>query len=247
MQKFDDTLLSDYMDSFLGYGATNADYWFVGMEEGGGNSFEEVNRRLTQWDERGRNALEDIYDYHLDIGVSKWFQKKAPLQPTWNRLIRVLLAAKGVAPERELVRSYQIEQLGRSNGEVCLLEFLPLPSPTTNHWLYDKHSDIPVLASRKLYVQQIGMDRVKTIAQRMLEYQPKFVMFYGIGYLDWWQKVANTVLNPTLVHDKTAYFGKSGDTAIAVSQHPVAQGVSLEYFHEIGRTLSEIRDSIRNK
>jgi len=65
-------------------------------------------------------------------------------------------------------------------------------------------------------------------------------MFYGIGYLDWWQKVADTKFTSKTLHNKTAYFGKLGNTAIAVTQHPVAQGVSLEYFHDIGRTLADV-------
>lgn len=240
MQKFDDTLLFDYMKGFWGYGAEGADYWFVGMEEGGGDSYEDVNKRIVQWDNRGRKALEDLYEYHMDIQVSKWFRKNAPLQPTWNRLIRVLFSAKGLEPEREDVRTYQIEQLGRSNGEVCLLELLPLPSPTTNHWIYSKHSDIPTLANREKYTQKIGIERAKKITQLIIQHQPKFVMFYGVGYLDWWRKVANTKLTPKTLHNKTAYFGKLENTAIAISQHPVATGVSLDYFHEIGRNLSEI-------
>jgi len=238
LQKFDDTLLSDYMDGFWGYGATNADYWFVGMEEGGGDSFEEITQRISQWNKRGRNPLEDLYEYHMDINVPKWFQKNAPLQPTWNKLIRVLLVAKGKNPEKEFVRSYQIEQLGRSNGEVCLLELLPLPSPTTNHWLYSKHSDISALSTREIYTQKIGLNRSRKITMLILKHQPKFVMFYGVGYLDWWQKVANTKLTPKTLHNKIAYFGKLENTKIVVSQHPVATGVSLDYFHEIGQHLS---------
>jgi len=34
MQKFDDVLLSEYMEHFFGYGAIKTDYWFIGMEEG---------------------------------------------------------------------------------------------------------------------------------------------------------------------------------------------------------------------
>ncbi len=240
MKKFKETLLSDYMGGFWGYGNLSGDYWFVGMEEGGGDSFDEVNQRVTQWDRRGRNSFEDLYEYHKDISIPKWFRKKAPLQSTWNRLIRVLLVAKGEIPEREVVRSYQIEKLGRSNGEVCLMELLPLPSPSMNHWMYSEHTDIPFLSSREEYTKKVGVIRAKKITELIRKYQPTFVMFYGIGYLDWWEKVADTKLTSKILHNKIAYFGKLGNTAVAVSQHPVAQGVSLDYFHDIGRNLSEI-------
>ena len=240
MKKFNDSLLADYMGGFWGYGNLSGDYWFVGMEEGGGDSFEEVNQRISQWNKRGRNSFEDLYEYHKDINVPKWFQKKAPLQSTWNRLIRVMLATKGEVPERELVRSYQLEKLGRSNGEVCLLELLPLPSPSLNHWMYSEHTDIPLLSSREEYTQKVGVIRAKKITELILEYQPKIVMFYGIGYLDWWQKVADTKLTSKTLHNKAAYFGKLENTAITITQHPVAQGVSLDYFHEIGKKLAEM-------
>lgn len=115
-----------------------------------------------------------------------------------------------------------------------------LLSPTTTHWLYSKHSEIPVLSNREEYTQKIGIERAKKITQLIMKHQPKFVMFYGIGYLDWWQKIAHTKLTPKTLGNKTAYFGKLENTAITVSQHPVATGVSLNYFHEIGRSLSEI-------
>jgi hypothetical protein len=234
---FDDTLLSDYMKGFWGYGNPEADYWFVGMEEGGGDSYEDITRRITQWDRRGRNMLEDLYEYHMDIQVPKWFQSGAPLQSTWNRLIRVLLVAKGEVPEREVVRSYQIERLARSNDEVCLLELLPLPSPTTSHWLYGEHSQIPELSSRAAYTRKVGEYRAQQIKQLITQRQPKFVLFYGIGYLEWWQKLVGVDLTQQTLHGKTAYFGQIGSTKLAVTQHPVATGVTLDYFHSVGSKL----------
>jgi hypothetical protein len=44
---FNDPLLQDFMSSFYGYGNFQGAYWFIGMEEGGGDSFEEVSRRLA--------------------------------------------------------------------------------------------------------------------------------------------------------------------------------------------------------
>jgi hypothetical protein len=181
-----------------------------------------------------------LYEYHRDIQVQKWFQKNAPLQPTWNRLIRVLLATKGGFSDKEIVRKYQIEKLGRSNGEVCLLELLPLPSPTISHWMYSEHSDSPILSTREVYTQTIGKKRSEILTKLILEHQPRIVMFYGIGYLDWWRKISQIELLPKMLHNKVAYFGKLNSTAIAISQHPVATGVSLNYFHEIGQQLSEM-------
>jgi hypothetical protein len=50
----DDILLEEFINNFYGYGNYHGKYWFIGMEEGGGNSIEEINRRLASWNTRGR-------------------------------------------------------------------------------------------------------------------------------------------------------------------------------------------------
>ena len=70
---FDDQLLQDFMNGFYGYGNYSGGYWFVGMEEGGGNSFENIDKRLKDWDRRDRCEIEDIADYHAEIGAGQYF------------------------------------------------------------------------------------------------------------------------------------------------------------------------------
>ncbi len=82
MQYFDDELLTDYMDTFFGYGNYEGRYWFIGMEEGGGNSFDDVNHRLSTWKEMGRNELHDVVGQNRATDLPKWFGEKARLQPT---------------------------------------------------------------------------------------------------------------------------------------------------------------------
>ena len=41
-QHFDDQVLDEFAHQFYGYGNYDGRYWFIGMEEGGGNSFAEV-------------------------------------------------------------------------------------------------------------------------------------------------------------------------------------------------------------
>ena len=104
--------------------------------------------------------------------------------------------------------------------------------------MYSKHSGIPVLSTRKVYTQTIGEKRSENLTKLILEHHPRIVMFYGIGYIDWWRKISQIELIPTMLHNKIAYFGKLNNTTIAITQHPVATGVSLNYFHEIGQQLS---------
>lgn len=155
-EQFDDTLLADFADKFYGYGTYNAPYWFIGMEEGGG-SFEEVKRRLDAWRLRGQHAVEDLRSFTEAFGkgfdVVKFFHDPAVLQPTWNKLIRVVLSATDPSTTIKSVRKYQQEQLGITGGETCLLELLPLPSPSTKVWFYAEHSRLKQLATREQYKQ----------------------------------------------------------------------------------------------
>ena len=42
-----DRLLNDFISSFFGYGNYRGDCWFIGMEEGGGGTLDEVSRRFV--------------------------------------------------------------------------------------------------------------------------------------------------------------------------------------------------------
>lgn len=67
MNHFDDQLLDAFAHTFYGYGNYNGGYWFIGIEERG-NSFQDVENRLSVWNSRGRPELEDVALFHKDIG-----------------------------------------------------------------------------------------------------------------------------------------------------------------------------------
>lgn len=56
----DDAVLADYISTFYGYGNYEGRWWLVGMEEGGGSTLQEIQKRLQLWDSRGRRELEDV-------------------------------------------------------------------------------------------------------------------------------------------------------------------------------------------
>jgi hypothetical protein len=157
---FDDQLLSKFIQNFYGYGNYSGQFWFIGMEEGGGNSFSEINTRLAVWANRGKNELEDLAEYHKDIGLMHWFKEKPRLQTTWNKLIRILLSSSGQIPTIEQVREYQQTLLGRLIGDTCLLELLPLPSPSIEQWVYAQYSQLPYLRDRETYRKECIKTRI---------------------------------------------------------------------------------------
>ncbi|MCT7981974.1 hypothetical protein NG796_01560 [Laspinema sp. A4] len=237
--RFDDELLQNFMQRFYGYGTYAGDYWFVGMEEGGGNSFKEICQRLQNWNGRGRVELEDIAAYHTQIGAERYFGPQPKLQPTWNRLIRIELSAKGLDTHRENVRQYQQKNLGRHTSTNCLVELLPLPSPSINHWLYAQHSQLSKLVNRKTYEDYYAPRRAEHLRQRIAEYQPKAVVFYSVDrvYMDWWRFIAGVDFIKAAECDRL-YIGKTAHTVFAIALHPVAKGVRNEYFHQVGKIIS---------
>lgn len=94
-------LLDAFTQRFAGYGNAQAPVWFIGMEEGSGQSLAELRRRVEAWAERGCRTLEDLPSYHHAIGLPRHFVSPWPLQRTWTPLLRFLLAWRGaIEPHR---------------------------------------------------------------------------------------------------------------------------------------------------
>ncbi|MEI2612078.1 MAG: hypothetical protein V9G20_25870 [Candidatus Promineifilaceae bacterium] len=233
---FDDTLLETFIHQFYGYGNYQSDFWLIGMEEGGGNSYEAVVRRLTAWDKRGRNELEDAAAYHQAIGVTKLFHDRPVIQRTWGKLIRVLLNATGHHPTRESIRLFQRDQFGRRNSNHCLLELLPLPSPSTNHWLYVQYSQLPYLADRASYQMHCLEQRIYHLQNRLLGHSPKVVVFYSFNYLAHWQKITGLEFESVAAAD--FYVAQTAATLFIVMKHPAAKGPGNAYFDAVGQYIA---------
>ena len=235
---FDDELLHAFVSGFFGYGSFSAPYWFVGMEEGGGNTPEDIALRLRAWEARGKRALEDVVDYHLAIGVSKHFDERGVLQPTWNKLIRIQLAAIGESPTTERVRAFQRTEWGKSNGNTCLTELMPLPSPGVDRWLhFAEHSRLPYLVTRAAYIEHVRPARVAQLAAKMAEYRPKAVVFYGLQYLPSWEAISDTELKATSLPGVRAS-ARDGTLYLAI-RHPAATGVSNADFQSVGLMIRD--------
>lgn len=234
--RFDSVILEDFMNRFYGYGSYQGDYWLVGMEEGGGNSFADVERRLNTWKERGKRELEDVAEYHIDLGVTSLFCERPKIQSTWGKLIRILLAIKGYSPTVDQIRQYQRDWLGRITGETCLLELLPLPSPSTGHWTYGEHSQLPYLADRATYRRTLLDGRIKHLQQRIKQYRSKVVLFYSFSYCEYWQAVAGVDFLPA--EGGAFYVGHNDLTVFVITKHPAATGLSNDYWHGIGRAIA---------
>lgn len=240
IERLDNDLLEAFTEGFFGYGNYEGKFWFVGIEEAGGESFEEMNSRITTWDRRGRREIEDVWEYHTDIGITENFDEKIKIQRTWSGLIKFIYGLNGKQPTYEEIREYQRNMLGRAGGETCLIELLPLANQSTRHWNYDKWSDLLWLRNRSAYSKKILEYRRWKIKENILIYKPKIVIFYSMnsGIRRHWELISRT----DLFEWKTNRYmtGRSNDTLFAIVLHPAAWGIKTGYFTKVGMEIGKM-------
>lgn len=240
MSSFNDQLLYEFMTNFYGYGTYKGKMWFIGMEEGGGNSFEEIQNRLTAWEQMARLELLDIQSFHKKIEMNYWFGSTAKLQTTWNKAIRIFLSSQGKNPTPEMVRTYQSEQFARVNSETCILELLPLPSRSVKHWIYANYSSLQILQNKQTYMEEVAPIRVPYIRDKISLFKPKQVVFFGLDsrYQSHWNKIAGVTFKHLKRGSYLYLIADSKDTRFAISSHPATRGIKNDYFYQLGQVLA---------
>ena len=150
---------------FEGYGNKPADYWFLGMEEGGG-SIEELRKRAREYD-----PVEDLYSAHEKLG----FSLNAHV-PTWRVMSKLILAMQGAPDWQETcsAREYQGQKLGRKDGDTFLAELMPLPCRSIGEWPYQS-----IFPTKEDYYAKVRPGRIAWLRSEFLEFQPPFVICYG--------------------------------------------------------------------
>ena len=231
----DPSLLREYMEGFWGFGNPERSLWFVGMEQGGGGSQEELQKRLDSWALRGRGRFDDLHEYCLAIGERRWTRPHPPIQPTWKHLIRLALLSVGEEPHLESIRRFQGEDLGRRSGNTCLIELLPLPARNLSTWRYDKWTTFPELSSRQGYLTDVGARREVGLRTLIDQHAPRTVMFYGLGYRERWQRIVGAPFVDAGIEGVSV--ARRGPTLCFRVPHPVARGVTTALFETIGHRI----------
>jgi len=145
---------------------------------------------------------------------------------------RIVLASKGMPSSTLDVKIYQRDVIGREDSETCLLEILPLPSPSTSEWNYGKWTDISYLQTREIYREFCIPWRIKTICSRIENHQPKNIIFCGVSYSKYWQMIAGS---DSLFQNQNGFFAsKSGGILYLIIKHPAAMGITNAYFESVG-------------
>lgn len=229
-------MIEEYINNHYGYGNPHAKFWLIGMEEGGGTSREEILRRVEIWHAMGAREVTDVVEFHNRLGMPEFFHDPVKLQRTWAQLIRVLLAAEGLPTDTASVKAYQRDHLGRHDGENCLLELLPLPSPSTGVWNYGEWTGLPYLKNRETYRQTYVPWRVDHLQNMVLRHQPKAVVYYGITYRLFYEMVVGQPFN----EESNGFVSARNDNTLYVLvKHPAAwgDGANTAYFEGIGREI----------
>lgn len=247
MSSLKQELLLNRLEHFWGFGRYESEYWYVGMEEGGGDEIQEVSKRLTVWEQFGSPELIDNFEYHLGIsgyGYENFFEGKIKLQNTWAKLIRASLNIEN--PDKDYsvddVKEFQSRYWGRSDSNNCLLDIFPLPSPSADKWNYDKWCEIPLLRSRDTYKTSLRDKRITTLRKRIATHNPKVVMFYAFDndYVKIWEQVAGidfTSKNKYEVFkDKSVYLSKREKTTYVVTYQPSAVW-NNQYWNNVGKFI----------
>lgn len=183
--------------------------WYIGIEEKGGSTLEDVNNRIESWMSL-KTDLIDNEKHQRAIGNS-YLYTKGTLQNTWRPLIRLRQGYKGESIDKENVRKIQRYNWGHLNSDNLLLELLPLPSPSNNIWKYKDWSKVAYLQSRDEYEKYIAPKRIEYIKSKIEIHKPKLVVFYTTSkdYNEYWEELIEEKSNHKVISGyKTQFFSK---------------------------------------
>ncbi len=159
--------------AFRGYGSPSARFWFVGMEEAGGDSAS-LQIRASKF-----ARYEVLAESHRNFES----HDMSKLISTWRIMSAIVGRISGEADwwNTGYAKSYQMNHLGRPDGETYLTEVLPLPKRSLSDWPYAS-----IYGSPKDYLDQVLPNQLTSLQREFAEANPgpQFVFCYGKKY---WQ------------------------------------------------------------
>jgi hypothetical protein len=230
-------MIEAYCKQFFGYGRWDSPVWFVGLEEAGAGTPEELQARLLAWDQRGRRELEDAPAFYPVCGQIQWHGPNATLQRTWRQLMRMLLLARGEPVKEVALLEYQKQTLGAFSGNVCLTELFPLPAPSQRQWPYADQENLPAwMRNREQFMQTVLPGRAATLREKIALHHPRAVVFYFWKPRSFAEAVAGRELQP-IIPEKLLGLERNG-TAYFITGHP-AGNYPDDYFDGLGQYFQE--------
>lgn len=196
----------EHLLNFVGYGNLNAKVWFIGMEEAGGGE-DNIRSRLKF------SKVEDCANAHKILGITKHHTGRKIIQSTWRGMCYIMLRLEDNPVDRESIRNYQADYLGRFQGNSLLCELMPIPKPNLNSWGYE--TLIPQYKSADEYYHVVRHRRTDYLRKLIQEFSPRSVVCYGQGSnKNYWE--AYKELFPDLEFSKDGQFLVANDTHTVV-------------------------------
>jgi hypothetical protein len=191
--------LNHWIKNFYGYGSWRARFWFMGYEESGGNTPDEVAEKFHYFSKSHSSdqkvELCDIRELYRHVTVPEddskaasftnrydyRFGPKAIQNSVWKNLIAFACGYQGKKLPDPLAYQKQKFALPDLQSE-ALLSLYPLPSPHNHAWYYSwlNLPNVDFLKSRTRYEEQVYETRIHTILTNLKAYEPEVVLLYGM-------------------------------------------------------------------
>lgn len=197
----DESSLQYWIDHFYGYGDWNANIWFVGYEEGGGELPEEVAEKLNYFSAvhaaSSRAELCEIRDLYRHVTYRDngpkgkafgslfdyRFGTDGMLHGAWKNLIAFAHGFRQEDPPDLL--TYQKNYFLRERE--AMVQLYPLPSPHSHAWYYSWQvvsEPLAYIRNRERYEKHVFPRRIETIIDQILKHKPALVLMYGMNNID---------------------------------------------------------------
>jgi len=250
----DHALLRDYAARFHRYGDLSSPVWFLDVEEGGRTSLDELDRRLGQWDRRGRPDVDYLSGPRASVPPA-WREylcrdEGAPrLHPVWSQQLRLLGGLCGQSPGNEALRHLQCHVHGAPGGPTCLVSLYPLPCRSADDWVYDRvpfdgSTPFNPFETKARYRAAIREERLDTLCRLVHRYRPAVLVCMAWCERDALLSVMDRAAPLPLDRiegDAGAIVASLGSTLVIVCAHPAQalRGSKNRYFVQVGKAAGQ--------
>ena len=228
----------EHLQNFIGYGRLDADIWFLGFEEAGGDVNKLRDRLKFQ-------QVEDCAEAQniLDLTPQQFGEEN--LQGAWRGMCEIMLKLDNKKrTSAEEIQNYQIEQLGRSNGSTLLCELMPIPVSGASAWGYE--AVIPQYASRAEYYAAVKPLRMELFTQLIRQHLPKLIIGYGQSA---WPEYEQLFADFKLTESGQFMLGWDANTVVILSDHFSAEALNgnidaaVALIHENSLSIETVKPS----
>ncbi len=193
--------------AFRGYGNPSGRFWFVGMEEGGSSEIESLQIRADNF-----SPLEDLAESHKNFPTHDMSKLTTS---TWGLMSSIVGRFTGEVDwwSSDFRRTYQVNRLGRHDGETYLTEVLPLPKRSLSEWPYGNNFNSPDDYFEKIFPSQASVIRKD---YEEANPKPQFVICYGKSYWRYHREIFDFVHFKS-APDGTIQWGRNDDTVFLLT------------------------------